>query len=163
MATGELQLYVQSSKIAGPGITLPARIDGGALLWKALFAATQTEEMISQFEAPVNYASAPVLRKKYAMTSATSGTVDLETEVMAIADGEDIDTASFDSVNEASGGTTVPGTAGFRDTIEQALTNNDSMAAEETILLRDSRNDTGDDTATGDLEYIGNVFTYTTT
>lgn len=164
MAIGEFQLPVQTGKINGSGITLPARIDGGAaLVWKVLFAADQTEQIIYQFEAPINYASTPQTRKKYAMASATSGKVDPETEVMAIADGEDIDTASFDSVNEVSGGTTVPGTAALRDTIIQSLTNNDSMVAEETILLRESRDhDDADDTASGDYELIGKVFSYIT-
>jgi hypothetical protein len=81
---------------------------------------------------------------------------------MALADGEDVDTASFDSVNEVTGGTTVPGTTGDRDTISYSLANNDSMAAEETILLRNNRDhDDADDTAVDDLELIGNVLEYT--
>lgn len=164
MATGTIILPVQSAKVGGPGITLPGRIEGGSLAWKVLFATDQTEEIILQFELPENYASAPVLKLKYAMASATSGKVDFEAKVMAIADGEDIDSASFDTLNEISGGTTVPGTAGFRDTIEIPLTNNDSMAAEETILLHIQRDhDDGDDTAAGDLELIGAVLEYTTT
>lgn len=128
-----------------------------------MFATDSTQQLLFQFEAPENYASAPVQKQKYAMASATSGKVDLETEVMAIADGEDIDTASFDSVNEVSGGTTVPGSAGDRDTISYSLTNNDSMVAEETILIRNNRDhDDPDDTAAGDLELIGNVFEFTT-
>lgn len=163
MATGTILLPVQNAKIGGSYITTGARIDGGSGLWKVLFATDSTEQMLFQFEAPEDYASAPTIKHKYAMASATAGKVDLETEVMAIADGEDIDTASFDSVNEVAGGTTVPGTAGFRDTISYSLTNNDSMVAEETILIRNNRDhDDVDDTATGDLEWIGNVFEYTT-
>ena len=164
MATGTILIPVQSIKIGGSFITAGARIEGGAGLWKALLAAGSTEQFLSQFEIPENFASALVAKKKYAMASANSGKVDLETEVMAIADGEDIDTASFDSVNEKSGGTTVPGTAGFRDTIEQALVNDDSITAEETCILRESRDhDDADDTATGDLELIGYVAEYATT
>lgn len=163
MAIITMEFPIQAAKISGVGIALPARIVGADLCWKALFATDQTEQMIHMFEAPQDYASAPVVKKKYAMTSATSGKVDLETEVMAIADGEDVDTASFDSVNEVTGGTTVPGVAGDRDSIEQALANDDSMLAEETILLRDSRDhDDADDTAAGDLEYITYIFEYST-
>lgn len=164
MATGIIILPVQSAKISGSGITLPGRIDGGTLPWKVLFATDQTEEIIFQFELPENYASDPVLKLKYAMASATSGKVDFEAKIMAVADSEDIDSASFDTLNEISGGTTVPGTAGFRDTMEIPLANNDSMNAEETILLHIQRDhDDADDTAAGDAELIGAVFEYTTT
>ncbi len=164
MATGTILLQVQNVKIGGSFITAGARIDGGAGPWKVLFATDSTEEIIFQFELPENYASAPVLKLKYAMASATSGKVDLEAKIMAIADGEDIDSASFATLNEVSGGTTVPGTAGFRDTIPIPLTNNDSMAAEETVILHIQRDhDDADDTATGDLELIGAALEYTTT
>lgn len=163
MATGSILLQVQSGKLGGPYITTSARHEGGAGIWKTLFAAGQTEQAIYQFEAPVNYASNPVQKLKYAMASAIADKVDLESEVMAITDGEDVDTASFDSVNEIAGGTTVPGTAGDRDTIELPLTNNDSMSAEETGVIRNNRDhDDGDDTASGDLELVGNVFEYDT-
>lgn len=164
MAKGTIILPVQAAKLGGSFITAGARIDGGSGPWKVLFATDSTQEIIFQFELPENYASAPVLKLKYAMASANSGKVDLEAKVMAIADGEDIDSASFDTLNEISGGTTVPGTAGFRDTIEIPLTNNDNMAAEETILLHIQRDhDDADDTASGDLELIGAVLEYTTT
>lgn len=164
MATGTMILQVQAVKIGGGFITSGARIDGGANPWKLLFSASLTEEALFQFELPENYASNPVLKLKYAMASATSGKVDLEAKVMSVADGEDIDTPSFGTLNEISGGTTVPGTAGLRDTIEIPLTNNDSMAAEETVYLHIQRDhDDTDDTATGDLELIGAVLEYTTT
>lgn len=164
MATGTIVLQVQAAKIGGSFITSGARIEGGAGLWKVLFATDSTEEALYQFELPENYASAPVLKLKYAMASATSGKVDLEAKIMAVADGEDIDSASFDTLNEVSGGTTVPGTAGFRDTISIPLANNDSMNAEETVSLHIQRDhDDADDTAAGDLELIGAVLEYTTT
>lgn len=164
MAKGTLNLLVQALKIGGPFITAGARIDGGSGPWKVLFATDSTEEAFWQFELPENYASSPVLKLKYAMASATSGKVDLEAKVMAVADGEDVDSASFDTLNEISGGTTVPGTAGFRDTIEIPLTNNDTMVAEETVLLHIQRDhDDADDTAPGDLELIGAVLEYITT
>lgn len=105
-----------------------------------------------------------MLKLKYAMASATSGKVDLEAKIMAIADGEDVDSASFDTLNEVAGGTTVPGTAGFRDTISIPLTNNDSMAAEETIILHIQRDhDSANDTAAGDLELVGAVLEFVIT
>jgi hypothetical protein len=164
MATGTVLIPVQTAKISGAFITAGARIDGGDGAWKVLFATDSTEEALYQFEVPQNYASSPVLQIKYAMASATSNKVDMECKVMSLADGEDVDTASFDTLNEISGGTTVPGTAGFRDTISLTLTNNDSMAASETLFLHIQRDhDDADDTAAGDLELIGLALEYTTT
>ena len=72
-------------------------------------------------------------------------------------------TGSFDTLNEVSGGTTVPGTAGFVDTISITLSNFDSGAADELLLLRINRDhDDGDDTATGDVELLSVSLEYTT-
>lgn len=112
---------------------------------------------------PSDFSSSPVAVLQYSMASATADKVDLEVEVMSVADGEDIDTASFDTVNEVTGGTTVPGTAGFVDTISITLSNNDSTAADELVLLRVNRDhDDADDTATGDLELLSFTLKYTT-
>lgn len=163
MATAAIILPVQSAKISGAFITAGAQIDGGDGAWKLLFDASSTESGLWMFRLPSNYASAPVAKIQYAMASATADKVDLEVEVMAVADGEDIDTASFDSVNEVAGGTTVPGTAGFVDSISISLANADSMAAGELIVLRINRDhDDGDDTATGDLELLSVTLEYTT-
>lgn len=158
-------LPVQSAKISGSGITLPARISGGDLTWKLLFSATQTEEAIFQFDLPEDYVSAPSLRFTYAMAGANSSKkIDFEAKVMAIADAEDVDAASFDTLNEVNGGTTVPDSAGDRDTIDLALTNDDSMAAEETILIHIQRDhDDTDDDAAGDAELVGLTFEYSET
>ncbi len=164
MATASIILPVQSAKIGGAFITAGAGIDGGSGPWKLLFDASVTESGLWQFKMPGDYASNPVLKLQYAMASATVGKVDLEVDCMAVADGEDIDSASFDSINEISGGTTVPGTAGFLDTISIPLTNNDSVAANELFFVRAHRDhDDADDTATGDLELVSATLEYTTT
>lgn len=164
MVTASLILPVQSAKIGGAYITAGAGIDGGSGAWKLLFDASTTESALWQFKMPDNYASAPVAVIQYSMASATADKVDWEVEVMAVADGEDIDSASFDSVNEVGGGTTVPGTAGFVDTISIALANNDSVAADELVIIRVNRDhDDGDDTATGDAELLTLTIEYTTT
>lgn len=113
---------------------------------------------------PGNYASGLTAVLQYAMASAIEDKVDWEVEIMAVADGEDIDTVSFDSVNEVAGGTTVPNTAGFVDTISISCTNADSVAADELVLVRINRDhDDADDTATGDAELLTVTMTYTTT
>lgn len=166
MAVGSILLPIQGAKIGGSFITLGAQIDGGSGPWKLLFDASQTESALWQFRMPVNYASAPVAKLVYAMASATSNKVDLEVEVMAISDGDsaDVDSASFDAVNEITGGTTVPGTAGYIDEISISLTNADSVAAGDLVLIRVNRDhDDTDDTATGDLELLAFSIEYTTT
>lgn len=100
------------------------------------------------------------------MASATSNKVVLDCEVMAVSDGDtqDIDSASFDASNQSGAGLTVPGTAGYIDEESISLTSNDSMAANDLVLLRVNRLVAdGNDTATGDLELLAVSFEYTTT
>ncbi|OGS40472.1 MAG: hypothetical protein A3K77_00550 [Euryarchaeota archaeon RBG_13_31_8] len=141
--------------------TMPARLNQN----KALLSATQTESGLFIIPAlPSNYSSSPILLLQFAMASATEGKVDLEAEIMAIkSNTSDVDTASFDSVNVIAGGTTVPGTAGFILLASITLTNNDSMAGNDYIIIRVARDhDDDNDTATGDMELLGGILTYTT-
>lgn len=159
---GTLILPIQSAKVFGSFITLPAAIDGGAGAWKLLFDANQTESALWQFRLPENYnsgsgAATPTLKIIYAMASATSNKIDMEVDIMAVSDGDsqDIDSASFDSINEITGGTTVPRTTGYIDEINITLTNRDNMVAGDFILLRLHRDhDDTDDTASGDVEVL---------
>ena len=155
MATRTIPLQVQAPKIAGGFITNPARINGGGNAWALLFSATQTESGFWQFRMPSDYVSGLVAKLQYSMASATADKVDLEVEVQAISDGDavDMDTASFDTVNEVSGGTTVPGTAGYPDEISITLSSDDGVVAGDTVYIRVNRDhDDADDTATGDFE-----------
>lgn len=151
--TDHITLYSQSSKLTGSFITAGGGIDAGDPLWRGLFDAGSTESMLWQFTAPTGCCASAVAKITYSMASATSGSVDVEIEIMAVADGESMTSASFDTLNEISGGTDVPGTADLRDTISLTLTNFDSGAAGETIVVRFNRDhDDGDDDATGDLQ-----------
>ena len=163
MATATIILPVQSAKIGGAYITAGAGIDGGSGAWKLLFDASATESALWQFRMPTNYASDLTVKLQYAMARATAEEVDWEVEIMAVADGEDIDTTSFDTLNEVAGGTTVPGTAGFVDSVSFALANADSVAAGELVLVRINRDhDDADDDATGDAELLTVSLDYTT-
>lgn len=168
MATASIILPVQAAKIAGSYITAPAGIDGGDGAWKLLFDASTTESGLWQFKMPSNYSSSPVLVLQFSMASATGGKVDLEVDMMVIGDeesGSDIDSASFDSINEINGGTPVPGGgAGQVKLVSITLSNNDNVAANDIVLLRVHRDhDDPEDTATGDLELLSNTFQYITT
>lgn len=161
-STGFLDLQVQQAKVSGSYITNASQIDAGDGNWRLLMDASQTESGLWQFRMPSTYSSAPVAKLLYSMASATTGKVDLEVDVMAVADGEDPNSASFDTTNEITGGTTVPGTAGHQDSISITLTNNDSIAAGELAIIRINRDhDDADDTATGDLELIGVTIEWT--
>ncbi len=131
MATGNIILPVQAAKIGGSFITTGATISGGDGVWKLLFDASGTEYALWQLRLPDNYASSPTLAFQFSMASATGGTIDLECEIMAVtpADAADIDSASFDSINEISGGVTCPSTAGHMTGGTITLTNFDSGAA----------------------------------
>ncbi|MFH1360042.1 MAG: hypothetical protein ABIJ41_03280 [Candidatus Omnitrophota bacterium] len=162
--TSTMILPVHAARIYGSYITNSARIDGTSASWNLLFSTTQTESATWMFRMPTNYSSALSAKLIYTMASATSGNVDLEVEVMALTVGEsDPDTASFDAVNEVSGGTAVPGTAGIIDEISITLTNADSVAANDLVIIRVNRDhDDADDTATGDLELRAFSLEYTT-
>lgn len=88
----------------------------------------------------------------YAMASATTNTVVFQAAIEAITSGDATDTdatTSFDSNN--SGSDTVPGTAGYLDTITISLTNADSIAAGDLFRVRLNRDaDNVSDNATGD-------------
>lgn len=127
-----------------------------------LFDDTTDELCLWAFELPGDYASGLTIRVHYSMASATANVVAIRTEVMAIADGEDIDTDNFAAV-EASADATVPGTAGLSDIITDAL-GTPTLAANDYIALRLGReNATSGTNATGDMEVWAVSLTYTTT
>ena len=127
-----------------------------------LFDDTTDELMLWQFRMPANYASGLTIKWQYSMASATTNVVAIRTEVMATADGEDIDTDNYAAV-EASADATVPGTAGLMDEISEAL-GTPTVAANDYISIRAGReNATSGTNATGDMEVWAISLEYTTT
>lgn len=106
-----------------------------------VFPATTAAELITpQLHSPA-IAGTLKARITFRMASATSGTINLNVAVEAIADSDNFDTdsgSSFDT-NNASGAITVPGTAGVQKTIEVTLTNDDNIAAGDMFRLRIQR------------------------
>jgi len=165
LATASIILPIHGAKLVGGAVTAgsPTQgmgIDGGSALWKGLFDTTTAEAAVWQFRMPTNFASALVSKIQFAAASATSGTVAFDIAIWAVADGEDVDTVSFDTVN-STGAITVPGTAGFLDSLSTALTNDDSVAAGELCAVQLSR-DVALDSATGDAEVLSFSLDYTT-
>ena len=127
-----------------------------------LFDGTTDELCLWHFRMPENYASGLTIYVQYSMASATTNNVAIRTEVMAIAEDEDIDTDGFSSV-EASADDTVPATtAGNRGEISDAL-GTPTVAAGDYISLRFGReNATSGTNATGDMEVWAVSLEYTT-
>lgn len=88
----------------------------------------------------------------YIMASATTGAVYFQAAIEAITPGDAVDLdagTSFDTANSGNG--TVPGTAGYEQSISITMTNADSIAAGDYYRLSLNRDaDNASDTATGD-------------
>ena len=147
-----INLQVQSAKIGVVTnfITIGAQIDAGHGPWRLQFSGDATDEAMWTFRMPNTYGSNPVAKLGYVMEDATSGseTIDFEVKLMTVADGasEDVDADGFDTLNEITGGTTVPATADYLDEISISLTNDDGLAAGDLVILHVQRDhDDGDD------------------
>lgn len=130
---------------------------------QAVFDADTQEHMMWGFRMAQDYASAPILKVIYKMASATTAEVIIGVQVANEADGVQIDTIAFNTA-DVSSATTVPGTAGFSDTISLTLSNGDvDLAAGDFVVLMLYRDaDAAGDDATGDMEVIAVSLEYTT-
>jgi len=162
-ASSYIIIPVQSAKLGGGYITTNAVIDGANGAWRVLFDDSTDEEIIYIFQVPDDFDSGLTIELTYTMDNETADEVIMFVEVMANADGEDVDSASFDSAN-TSGAITVPGTTGLQDTITITLSNDDSIAAGEVCILRITRDaDNAGDDADNDLELRTITVSYTNT
>lgn len=121
------------------------------------FDATTNESAVFSAVMPRNYGGGGVtVYLHYAMSSATSNTVDWDVSFERIGDQQlDIDSDSFASVNSVDD-TTVPGTAGNVDIVNVTFTDGadmDSVAVGEAFRLKVTRDASSDD-ATGDAELL---------
>lgn len=133
---------------------------------QAAFDASTDEILNWSFRMPGDYVGSPVLAVLYKMASATSGSVRFEGYVAAVTSGdsEDVDAVAFGSTNSA--GDTVPGTAGYLGDFSITLTNADSVAAGDFVVVRlnrDADGTTGTDDATGDCEVVSVQLQYSDT
>jgi len=120
------------------------------------FDATTNESAVFSAVMPQSYAGTTgvTVYLHYAMTSATTNTVDWDVSFERIGDQQlDIDSDSFAAVNSVDD-TTVPGTSGNVDVVSVAFTDGadmDSVAAGELFRIKVTRDAASDD-ATGDAE-----------
>jgi len=131
--------------------------------WMVLFDDSDSEWCYWQFQLPANYASAPVLHLTYSMASAnTTDDVVLGASVGSHAEGETGEGDTWDTENSLT--ETVDDTAGDVNVTSITLTNNDSMAANEFVMIKFRRDGgNGSDAAAGDLELLTARLDYTTT
>ena len=130
------------------------------------FDATTEEQCMWSFRMPADYASAPVLK-----VHVQDGVGDRERgrdrgpagRGQSDADAQDVDAKAFAAAN-TSGTSTVPGTAGHMNEISLTLTNADSVAAGDFVVVYLARDvAAAGDTATGDMEVIAVSLEFTTT
>lgn len=124
-----------------------------------------TDEMCSwTFQLPGNYASSPVLRLHW-KANTTSNSVVWGCRIAATTPS-DTDTPNEHAFGTANTATTAVNGTEARRLVETTitLTNNDSMAAGDTITLQVYRDaDNGSDTCTVDAELVSATLEYTTT
>lgn len=122
------------------------------------FDAATDESALFRAVMPQSYAGTTgvTVYLHYAMSSATSGTVDWDVAWERIGDQQqDIDADGFAAANSVDD-TTVPATSGNVDVVSVAFTDGadmDSVAAGEGFRLKVTRDATNDD-ATGDAELL---------
>jgi hypothetical protein len=155
--TGTIHLSVGGYSLPSSN---PAQLDASENNLRLLFDASTSECAIWQGTLNADYASGLTLKASFSMTSATSGTFNLDVSIMAVTPGDsaDINTDSYDTANNCDDAG-VPGTAGHLDQISCSLTNADSIAAGDYFKIKMCR-DTGD-TAAGDAEVVHARLEYT--
>ncbi len=112
---------------------------------------------------PADYASAPVAKVQWKAASGTTGNVVWDVRISATSPGDstDVDAQDFDAANTAT--SAAPGTAGYLAEASITLTNADSVAAGDLVVVRLARAAAdGSDTMTGDAELVNLALSYTT-
>ena len=122
-----------------------------------LFDATTDEFIVTQFVLPSTYVDSPSLDVFYklATTPAAATTMAWEVRIFANTPGSDtadMDADSLEAVNPATGTTSTAN--GFLSVISVPLTNANSMAAGDIIVMSLNRDVSVDDTS-GDVEFVG--------
>ena len=150
------QLEPKSAKLPSSN---PMGIDAGNNQWRGLFDDTTDECARWQGIATPYNGGALTAEIAYTLeTTSTSDVVEFEVYVMAVtsADAADVDTDSFDTVNNFSSGS-VSTTAGYLNVLSGTLTNKDSVAEDDLIIIKVCRDADATDTTVDDVELRGVV------
>lgn len=173
MATGSIPLAIGAATLPDGSASnaLPAiqRVKSSAAaptpyLMQFAFDAATREQVMWSLRMPSDYGSAPVL-KVQCKTSATSGNTVFEGRIAAVtpADAIDVNTKAFAAAN-ASTATAVPASARRLFEISIALTNADSLAAGDFVVVYLARaaEAAGDTVDATDIEVVAVTLEYTT-
>lgn len=157
MASGDtiLELFPQDNAPPASNAATPDTRNGHPVLD---FDDTTAESAVFSRILPRHYAGGGItVYVHYSMTSAITGTCGWTVEFERVGDGQqDIDSDGFASAQTITA-VTVPGTSGFVDIVNVAISNGanmDSIAAGEGFRIRLKR-DVANDTAAGDAEFWG--------
>jgi len=159
--------YLPNDSSDSPAAGLIMRTSSGGTIkarWlEATFDADIGEFIMWQFPMPSTYVASTDtwLDIQYKMTSATGGGVTWRSALMAItsSDAQDFDADTFSSWNTSTD--VVPGTAGYLARNQMWLSNLDSLAPDDHVVLIFGRNSTdAGDTAIGDAELVSVKFRY---
>ena len=147
------QLRPQQAKLPASN---PMAIDAGAAQWKGLFDDTTNECARWQGVLTPYEGGGLDIDLIYTLeTTSTNDVVEMEVYVMAVSDNEgDVDTDSFDSVNNLSSGS-VSTTAGSTNLLTGTLSNIDSAAEDDLIIIKICRDADDTDTTDDDVELRG--------
>lgn len=135
----------------------------GVYFLQLAYDASTEEWVCWQFRMPADYSSSPVAKVQWKAASATSGNVvwDVRLSATTPADAQDVDAQDFGSANTAT--SAAAATAGHLVEASVTLTNADSVAAGDFVVVRVARAAAdGSDTMTGDAELVAVALTYTT-
>lgn len=155
---GFATLPVQQAKLPTSN---PARIDASDQNWRLLYDDTTDQSAIWQLIVPINYGTDPSIKLIFAMNSTQTGSLNVvwTVELAAItpsSDASDIASKSFATANSSTHALATNQTAGYPRAQSITLTNDDSAAVGDILLIRVTRDaNHASDTATGDAELLG--------
>jgi hypothetical protein len=154
-----------SNDAAGNKAAARSTITGGASnplpRWQQLeyddSTTNPTEYAYWSFVMPANYIDTPQLNVHYKMASANvADEVVLKTFIFAVSDGDASDMDVKDFATEDTTVVAVPDTAGYADVTTLSITQADSLAAGDFVILGLARHGANaSDTADGDCEVYG--------
>lgn len=125
------------------------------------WAFSVNDACLCSFRMPSDYSSAPVIKLLFKMVSATSGNIQFRIQIAAVtsADSQDVDANAFATAND-SGNISVPATAGHLKEISFTLTNLDSWAAGDFVVMLIQRVAATSE-ASGDAQLVAADLQYT--
>jgi len=131
-----INLPVQSAKIGH--IANSARINGGTNRWRLVYQNDTGRAAEWQFQMPDSYSASSTLKADiiWIENTNTAGNVVWNVSVMALTAGDSasIETDSFDTANTAT--TAASGTANYPTLTTITLTNKDSVAASDLVIVK---------------------------